>query len=87
MNNENLIQNSKSITLWQIFISFFKMGFTAFGPAMMVEAKKNIVKKSNWLSEREFLEGLALAQLIPGATFVSLTIYICLLYTSPSPRD
>ncbi|MGJ7044883.1 chromate efflux transporter [Thermoanaerobacterium thermosulfurigenes] len=76
MNNENLIQNSKSITLWQIFISFFKMGFIAFGPAMMVEAKKNIVKKSNWLSEREFLEGLALAQLIPGATFVSLTIYI-----------
>ncbi|AEF16923.1 chromate transporter, chromate ion transporter (CHR) family [Thermoanaerobacterium xylanolyticum LX-11] len=76
MNNENLIKNSKSITLWQIFISFFKMGFTAFGPAMMVEAKKNIVKKSNWLSEREFLEGLALAQLIPGATFVSLTIYI-----------
>ncbi|KHO63171.1 chromate transporter [Thermoanaerobacter sp. YS13] len=76
MNNKNIIQNDKNITLWRIFISFFKMGFTAFGPAMMVEAKKNIVKKFNWLNEREFLEGLALAQLIPGATFVSLTIYI-----------
>lgn len=52
------------------------MGFTAFGPAMMAETKKNIVKKKKWITEEEFLNGLALGQLIPGATFVSLSVYI-----------
>lgn len=76
MDNENGIQIKNDINFRQIFLIFFKMGFTAFGPAMMMEAKKNIVKKYKWINEKEFLEGLALAQLIPGATFVSLTIYI-----------
>jgi chromate transporter len=76
LDSENRIQIKNGITLWQVFLIFFKMGFTAFGPAMMMEAKKNIVKRREWISEKEFLEGLALAQLIPGATFVSLTIYI-----------
>ncbi|MGI9862944.1 chromate transporter, partial [Moorella naiadis] len=52
------------------------MGFTAFGPAMMAETKKNIVKRKGWLKEEEFLNGLALAQFLPGATFVTLTVFI-----------
>lgn len=64
------------IKLVQIFLVFLKMGFTAFGPAIVKESKQNIVKQLKWIDEKEFFEGLALAQLIPGATFVSLTIYI-----------
>ena len=75
MNNKS-IQIENNINLWKIFLIFFKMGFTAFGPAMMTEVKKNIVIKLKWINDKEFLEGLALAQLIPGATWVSLTIYI-----------
>lgn len=52
------------------------MGLTAFGPTMAAEAKKNIVKRKQWLNEQEFLNGLALAQFIPGATFVTLTIFM-----------
>lgn len=76
MNDENSIEIEENINLIQIFLAFFKMGFTAFGPAMMMETKKNIVKRLKWINEKEFLEALALAQLVPGATFVSLTIYI-----------
>lgn len=76
MNEKNSKEIKNDINLIQIFLIFFKMGFTAFGPAMMMEVKKNIVKELKWIDEKEFLEGLALAQLIPGATFVSLTIYI-----------
>lgn len=66
----------KQISLQAIFWAFFKMGLTAFGPAMAAEAKKNIVKRKQWLNEQEFLNGLALAQFIPGATFVTLTIFM-----------
>lgn len=76
MNDDNCVLIRKDVNLIQIFLVFLMMGFTAFGPAMMMEAKKNIVKQREWINENEFLEGLALAQLIPGATFVTLTIYI-----------
>lgn len=66
----------KQISLQEIFWAFFKMGLTAFGPTMAAEAKKNIVKRKQWLNEQEFLNGLALAQFIPGATFVTLTIFM-----------
>jgi chromate transporter len=66
----------KQISLAEIFLTFFKMGLTAFGPAMMAEAKKNIVKRKKWLGEQEFLNGLALAQFLPGATFVTLTVFM-----------
>lgn len=72
MGDESTIK----IKLVQIFFIFLKMGFTAFGPAIVKESKQNIVKQLKWIDEKEFFEGLALAQLIPGATFVSLTIYI-----------
>lgn len=68
--------NEKEVTLADIFLTFFKMGLTAFGPAMMSEAKKNIVKRKGWLTEQEFLNGLALAQFLPGATFVTLTVFM-----------
>ena len=65
----------KQISLQEIFWIFFKMGLTAFGPAMMSEAK-NVVKGKKWLKEQEFLNRLALAQFLPGATFVTLTIFM-----------
>lgn len=69
-------QEQRQISLYNIFSAFFKMGITAFGPAMAAEAKKNIIKRKHWLNEQEFLNGLALAQFIPGATFVTLTIFM-----------
>ncbi|WP_081316989.1 chromate efflux transporter [Clostridium tyrobutyricum] len=65
-----------NINLIQIFLLFFKVGFTAFGPSMVIETKKYIVEKLKLINEKELLEGLALAQLIPGATYVSFSIYI-----------
>ncbi|MHB1654515.1 MAG: chromate efflux transporter [Desulfitobacteriaceae bacterium] len=68
--------DEKKISLANIFLAFLKMGLTAFGPAMMVEAKKNIVNRQKWMSEQEFLNGLALAQFLPGATLVTLTVFM-----------
>jgi chromate transporter len=75
IDNKNHVETN-NINLIQIFLLFFKIGFTAFGPSMIMEIKKTMVKKLKLITEKELLEGLALAQLIPGATFVSLSIYI-----------
>ncbi|MCX5908426.1 MAG: chromate efflux transporter [Deltaproteobacteria bacterium] len=60
-----------------LFIRFLKLGATAYGgPAIAGQMKKTIVKDLGWLTEPEFLQGLALCQPIPGATFVQLSTYI-----------
>ena len=60
-----------------LFKRFLKIGATAYGgPAIAGHMKKTIVKDYGWISEQNFLQGLALCQMIPGATFVMLSSYI-----------
>jgi len=65
------------IPLSLLFKRFLKIGATAYGgPAIAQQMKKAIVKDWGWLKEPEFMQGMALCQLIPGATFVQLSTYI-----------
>jgi chromate transporter len=65
------------ISKYLLFTRFLKIGATAYGgPAIAQQMKKAIVKEWGWLKEPEFMQGLALCQLIPGATFVQLSTYI-----------
>jgi chromate transporter len=60
-----------------LFKRFLKLGATAYGgPAIAQQMKKMIVKDWGWLKEPEFMQGIALCQLIPGATFVQMSAYI-----------
>jgi chromate transporter len=54
-------------TLFDLFLSFFKLGLTAFGgPAMVAYIRELAVQKRGWLDQRTFNEGVALAQIVPG---------------------
>ena len=64
------------INLPAIFLLYLRLGLTGFGATLAAETKKHLVKRRCWISEADFVNGLALAQLLPGATFVSLTVYI-----------
>jgi chromate transporter len=65
------------ISKYLLFTRFLKIGATAYGgPAIGGQMKKAIVKDLGWMKEPEFMQGLALCQLIPGATFVQLSTYI-----------
>ncbi len=60
-----------------IFTRVFKLGATAYGgPAMIGHIKEMAVNKNGWVKEGEFMRGLALCQLIPGATMVQMVTYI-----------
>jgi len=65
------------LSLSLLFKRFLKIGATAYGgPAIGGQMKKAIVNELAWMKEPEFMQGLALCQLIPGATFVQLSTYI-----------
>jgi len=54
-------------TLFDLFLSFFKVGLTAFGgPAMVAYIRELAVQRKGWLDQRTFNEGVALAQIVPG---------------------
>jgi chromate transporter len=64
------------ISLGRLFLAFLRLGATAYGgPAMMAHLKGDLVGRRRWLSEQEFKEGMALCQVIPGATMVQMCTY------------
>jgi chromate transporter len=64
------------LSLARLFLAFLRLGATAYGgPAIMAYLKSDLVGKRGWLSEQEFREGMALCQVIPGATMVQMCAY------------
>jgi len=67
-------QNSTS--LGEITTSFLYLGICAFGGLAMIEPmRRRVVEEKGWLSQAEFLDGLGLCQMAPGATMVQLAAY------------
>ena len=65
------------IPLSVLFTRVFKLGATAYGgPAMIAQIKETAVNRYGWVKEGEFMRGVALCQLIPGATMVQIVTYI-----------
>jgi chromate transporter len=65
------------IPLSLLFTRFLGLGATAYGgPAMISQIKETAVNKNGWIKEEEFMRGVALCQLIPGATMVQIVTYI-----------
>lgn len=63
-------------TLRAIFLAFSKIGLTSFGGGLSGWMLREFVQRRAWLSEDEFLSGLALAQAFPGVNVVNLAIWI-----------
>lgn len=61
----------------EVFFTFLHLGLTAFGGLAMVEPiRRRVVEAKGWLSQAEFLDGVALCQVVPGATVVQLATYV-----------
>jgi chromate transporter len=60
-----------------LFTRVLMLGATAYGgPAMISQIKETTVNRYGWVKEGEFMRGVALCQLIPGATMVQIVTYI-----------
>lgn len=61
------------------------LGLTAYGgPAMVGYVRDVMVERRRWVDAKEFAEGLALAQLVPGATLTQVVAYVGLLLRGPA---
>jgi chromate transporter len=65
------------LSLTTLFMRIFRLGATAYGgPGMINHIKEMAVNEKGWVKEGEFMRGMALCQLIPGATMVQIVTYI-----------
>lgn len=76
---ENPIYNLKELLLY-----FLKLGTTGFGGpvALVGYMHRDLVEDQKWISEDEYKEGLALAQLAPGPLAAQLAIYLGFVHYS-----
>lgn len=70
--------NHPSYTLSDLSKYFLKLGTTGFGGpvALVGNMHRDLVENRKWISEEEYKQGLALAQLAPGPLAAQLAIYL-----------
>jgi len=64
-------------SLTRILLQFLRLGLTAFGgPAMVPYIRRMAVEKEGWVSEETFKLGMAVSQIIPGATAMQVAAFV-----------
>src|SRR5215475_15421977 len=63
---------------WQDIVrAFLKLGATAYGgPAIYGIIQSDLQEKRQWVSKERFVEGISLANLIPGATMTQFCMFL-----------
>lgn len=71
------MENRKSI-LWEIFLTFFKIGAFTFGGgyAMIPLIQKEMVEKHGWISDKDILEIVAIAESTPGPVAINSATFV-----------
>jgi chromate transporter len=64
------------VSLLSLIIVFSRVGITSFGGSTAAWLYREIVQRRAWLDEDHFITALTLAQVLPGANPVNLSIYV-----------
>ncbi|ETZ22983.1 chromate transporter [Pedobacter sp. V48] len=72
------MKNNATYKLTELVVYFLKLGTWGFGGpvALVGYMQRDLVEQKKWISEEEYKEGLALAQLAPGPLAAQLGIYM-----------
>jgi chromate transporter len=60
---------------WQLFIVFTRMALQGFGGVLPI-AQRELVERERWYTREQFLELLALAQVLPGPNVVNVALMV-----------
>jgi chromate transporter len=71
-------ESTAPYTLWHLVRYMLALGTWGFGGpvALVGYMYRDLVEKRHWISENDYKEGLALAQLMPGPLAAQLSIYL-----------
>ncbi|WP_024303026.1 chromate transporter [Pseudogulbenkiania sp. MAI-1] len=77
-SNTAPISTHPPYTLWQLVLYFLRLGTFGFGGpvALVGYMHRDLVERHGWISESDYKEGLALAQLAPGPMAAQTAIYL-----------
>ena len=64
------------VPLLRLFLIWFQIGLLSFGGGLSGWIYQEVVVRRRWMSEEEFLSGLALCQVMPGINVTNLAVYI-----------
>lgn len=69
---------SNCIMLFDLFITFFKIGLFTIGGgyAMIPLLQREVVEHKGWLTDQDFLDLMAIAQSAPGVFVVNMAIFV-----------
>ena len=59
----------------EIFVAFARIGASGFG-GVNFWIRRILIQEKRWITDQEFLEGLALGQIIPGPNVYNLAVMI-----------
>jgi chromate transporter len=73
-----MAERKVSYSLRQLVFYFLRLGYSGFGGpvALVGYMYRDLVENRKWISEEEYREGLALAQLAPGPLAAQLSMYL-----------
>ena len=75
--SETAVNPSPRPSLALLFASFLRLGIASFGgPAMIAYIRRMAVDQKRWLDDPTFRAGVALCQVIPGATAMQVAAYV-----------
>ena len=66
------------ILLWQLFVSYLKIGFFGFGGgyAMLSLIQNEVVVQHQWLTNAQFADIVAISQITPGPIAINSATYV-----------
>lgn len=78
MNTSADTADKPNYTLWQMILYMLRLGSIGFGGpvALVGYMHRDLVEDRKWITEADYKEGLALAQLAPGPLAAQLGIYL-----------
>jgi chromate transporter len=73
MDEEEL--HKAQVSRFALFLAFSRISLTSFGGAIFW-ARRELVERQRWLTEREFVDVFTLGQLLPGPNVLNLTVIV-----------
>jgi chromate transporter len=74
-----IMQQTKSlkahVSRSELFLSFSRISLSSFGGAIFW-ARRELVERRGWLTDREFVEIFTLGQLLPGPNVLNVTVIV-----------
>src|SRR5262245_13182428 len=68
------IETSKpNVSRLALFLAFSRISLSSFGGAIFW-ARRELIERQRWITEREFIEMFTLGQLLPGPNILNLTV-------------